>query len=342
VPLVSLKGINRVRTRLAGGKVATYYYAWKGGPRLPGKPGDPEFIAAFNAAIADRAPSAQSTLAGLVHLYKSKPEYLNLAASTRKEWSRWLDRIVAHDIGSLTLRALEDRRVRTDMMEWRDEFADRPRAADYGVQVLSRVLNFAVDRGLLKANHALGIAQIYSANRAHQIWEQGELAAFCKAASAPVSRALRLACFTGLRRGDLVDLRWGQVSDLYIERETNKSGRRTVALIPIIQDARAVLDEVGRREPLEHVLLNSWGKPWTATGLTHQIVDVNNRLGLAKRLHDARGTFATRLRLAGLSSTQISDVMGWKSSRVEQILARYVDREAIIADMAAKLHGGRS
>ena len=33
---VNLKGINRITKRLADGSSVTYYYAWKGGPRLPG------------------------------------------------------------------------------------------------------------------------------------------------------------------------------------------------------------------------------------------------------------------------------------------------------------------
>lgn len=34
--LPELPGIHKVRTKLAGGKYATYYYAWRGGPRLHG------------------------------------------------------------------------------------------------------------------------------------------------------------------------------------------------------------------------------------------------------------------------------------------------------------------
>ena len=45
--LVRLKGLNRTRKRLANGRIATYYYAWKGGPRLPGNPGSPKFVDAY-------------------------------------------------------------------------------------------------------------------------------------------------------------------------------------------------------------------------------------------------------------------------------------------------------
>ena len=55
---VNLKGINRITKRLADGSSVTYDYAWKRGPTLPGKPGDLEFIAAFNEAVGKEGPRA--------------------------------------------------------------------------------------------------------------------------------------------------------------------------------------------------------------------------------------------------------------------------------------------
>jgi hypothetical protein len=51
---VNLKGINSHTARLADGTTKTYWYAWKGGPRLQGEPGTPEFIASYNEAAARR------------------------------------------------------------------------------------------------------------------------------------------------------------------------------------------------------------------------------------------------------------------------------------------------
>ena len=51
---VRLKGINRVKKRLADGSQVVYYYAWKGGPRLKGTPGSPEFIDSYNSALEHR------------------------------------------------------------------------------------------------------------------------------------------------------------------------------------------------------------------------------------------------------------------------------------------------
>ena len=46
---IELRGIAKVTAK---GK--TYYYAWRGGPRLCGVPGSIEFVSSYNDAIEDR------------------------------------------------------------------------------------------------------------------------------------------------------------------------------------------------------------------------------------------------------------------------------------------------
>ena len=71
--------------------------------------------------------------------------------------------------------------------------------------------------------------------------------------------------------------------------------------------------------------------------------------GIERHLHDARGTFATRLRRAGLTAPEIADVLGWEEERVERLLAAYVDRDEIVLALANRIErnergskGGRS
>lgn len=86
---VDLKGVAKV---VAKGR--TYFYAWRGGPRLKGRPGSPEFIASYAEALASRKTRADGTVRALVANYRSSAAYKDLAESTRKIWARWLDRIV--------------------------------------------------------------------------------------------------------------------------------------------------------------------------------------------------------------------------------------------------------
>lgn len=362
---VRLKGVNSTRKRLADGSSVTYWYAWKGGPRLPGKPGSPEFLAAFNAAHADRKKPTGEDLRMLASLYRGSPEFTGLADATRKVWTRWLDRISDTEgkaaIGSLPLAALDDRRVRAEILAWRDQWAHQPRTADYAMQVLSRVLGWGMERGLLALNAAAGIGQLYKGNRADQIWTDAEVSAFVAAASSPeVGFIIRLACVTGLRREDLAELPWSHVGDVAIVKPTHKSRHKKTAIIPILPETKALLAEIreqqtrrlaeltavaekkGRPAPVAPltVLSNTRGRPWKVTGLDSAVQDgkADATPPIDKHLHDTRGTFGTRLRKkARLTASEIADVLGWDEDRAERLLAVYVDRDDIVRSIAERI-----
>lgn len=341
MPGVRLKGLNRVSKRLANGRRVIYWYAWKGGPRLEGTPGSTEFINSFNAAHAARKAPKNTNLAALVQRYRASPEFAKLADTTRKIWHAWLKRIEEADIASLSLDALNDQDVRGDLLEWRDTFSKTPRTADYAVQVLTRVLAFGVDRGALRHNHLKGASTLHRANRADQIWTDEDIDSFCTQAAPHVVNALKLACYTGLRRADLIALTWEDVGTLAIVKPTSKSGGSIIATVPLTKEANSVLDAIGRKTK-GHVLLNSRGEPWTGDGLENRIWKAKTAAGVKKRLHDARGTFATKLRLAGLNKDEIATVMGWEGDRIERILNRYVDQNAFVLSLAERLNGNKS
>src|SRR5215216_3204339 len=85
---VDLKGIAKVTA-----KGRTYYYAWRGGPRLEGKPGSPEFVASYQEAHESRLMPDTGRFRSLVILYKASKAYSGLAASTKQQWAPWLDRL---------------------------------------------------------------------------------------------------------------------------------------------------------------------------------------------------------------------------------------------------------
>ena len=366
VPYVRLKGLNRNTKKLADGSTVTYWYAWKGGPRLPGKPGSAAFVAAYNAAVADRKTPSTETLRSLASRYKGSPEFLKLSDKTRREWTRWLDRIMDDDptsplaIGGLTFKALDDRRVKADLLDWRDQWADRPRSADYGIQVLSRLLSWGVGRGLLAINAAAGIEQLYQSDRADQIWTADEVTRFADAAKSPeVGYIVRLACLTGLRREDLAQLCWSHVGDLAIVKPTGKSRGRRTAVVPLLDETQQLLKEIRTQQDRRHaelvasaerkkrpappkpltVLSNTRGKPWSVDGLEHQVIDAKQAATppIDKHLHDGRGSFATRLRKAGLTAPEIADILAWEEERVERLLATYVDRDSIVRGIAERI-----
>jgi hypothetical protein len=137
-----------------------------------------------------RAPDA-ARFRSLVVLYKASGDYRKLADSTKRNWSRWLDRISDH-FGTLRV-AQFDRpdKIRPVIRRWRNQWADKPRSADYAMQVLSRVLSHAVDPlGRIAGNPCKGIKQLYSADRSEIIWLAADITHLKATCSADVGFAV--------------------------------------------------------------------------------------------------------------------------------------------------------
>lgn len=235
---VDLVGVHKVESK---GK--TYYYAWRepggGAPRLTGKPGTPEFVASYNEAIARRNAPDNSRFRSIVVAYKASPDYQKLADSTKKQWSRWLDRI-AKDFGDLRLAQFDRTdKIRPIIRQWRSQFADTPRTADYAIQVLSRVLSYAVDPlGRIGTNPCKEIKHLYSSDRSEIIWTPSDIAELKAVCSPEVAHFVDVGALTGLRQGDIVRLSWSHVHDDAIILPTGKSGKTVSALVPLYDGIR--------------------------------------------------------------------------------------------------------
>jgi hypothetical protein len=146
---IRLKSLNSVTKKLADGTTRTYWYAWKGGPRLDGEPGSAAFIASYNAAVARKAVPARGKLLSLLHDYQASEDFRSLAASTRRSYVPLIKRI-EQSFGEFPLAGLPDRRTRGIFMRWRDGLSVSAgrRQADYAWSVLARVLSWAWIVGL--------------------------------------------------------------------------------------------------------------------------------------------------------------------------------------------------
>jgi integrase len=335
---VELKGVAKTK-----GKGRTYWYAWRGGPRLKGEPGSPEFIASYNEAVEQRRAPDTSRFRGVVTAYKASKEYAKLAASTRLNWGRWLDRISDY-FGELRVAQFDrPEKIRPVIRRWRNQWADQPRTADYGMQVLSAVLSHAVDPlGKIAGNPCSGIKQLYSVDRSEIIWTDADITEFKAVCSLELALAVDLAAHTGLRLGDLIRLSWSHIGDDAIVLRTGKSRQRREAIIPLYDDLRTVLERIPRRATT--VLTSARARPWTDSGLSTAVQRGKATAGWQERdlhFHDLRGTAATKFYVSGLSIRVIAEIMGWEEDHVEKIIRRYVGRQAATRAAIAQLNRGK-
>ena len=332
---ISLKGINRVK------RYGRYYYylgRGRGAVRLKGEPGSQEFLESYQAALLPAQALDKRRLKAWVVLYRTE-RLGDLMPSTQRLWTPWLNEIESH-FGELSIRQFDRPQIRRDIIRWRDKWKAKPRAADVGKQVLSRVLSYLVEQGELNGNPCAAIPNLYHANRADIIWTEGDLAALLQVASPEVGWAARLAALTGLRQGDLLRLRWNQISDLAIEISTSKSRSRRKAVIPLYAALRDLLGEIPKRALT--VLTNSDKQPWKGFGSSWD--KTVKRAGLDGRglhFHDLRGTAATNFYKADLATREIADIMGWSPDKVERIIERYVNFEEVMRDRVRRIDEAR-
>ena len=250
---VLLKGIDSAVKRLADGSTRTYYYAWRGGPRLEGQPGAPEFVASYNAAVAERPGRRNGKMVeGIIDAYLDSQDFATKRDRTRDDYRKIARRIVA-EFGDMPIAALADRGARGEFLRWRDDLAKRsPRQADYAYAVLALILSWAKGRGAIDVNPCERGGKLYSATRADKVWREDDEAAFLSKASHALSLALLMAVWTGQRQGDLLALTWTAYDGTSIRLRQSKTGRYVV--IPVGAPLKAALDAdtAPRRDDPDH------------------------------------------------------------------------------------------
>jgi integrase len=340
---VRLKGINLVRKRLANGQLKTYYYAWKGGPRLKGEPGTPQFIDSYNAAIASARRPQKREFRSIIDQYLDSPEFLNLADATRHGYRAEI-KVIEAEFGDLPLSAFSDRQLRGVFLDWRNQRGKKsPRQADHGMQVLARIISWACNRGDLEVNPCTRPGRLYKGERSDKIWTDEQLEAFYEKAPAHLHLALALGFWTGQRQRDLLRLRWSDYDGTHIRLRQKKKG--AYVRVPVAQQLKRALDarkaQLQQNEKMkacETILTTTRYSSWTGSGFHSSWDKACEKAGVVGvTYHDLRGTAVTRLALAGSTVPQIASLTGHSLKDVEEILDRhYLGGKTELAEQAIR------
>jgi len=175
-----------------------------------------------------------------------------------------------------------------------------------------------------------------------QTWNEDEIMLFLDAAKpTPYYEIFYLALFTGMRRSELLALRWQDIDSILGQIYVNRSvhvlkggkvhyrtpktakGRRTIALTP---STLLMLAEYRQRKEAEALLLdrpiqdsdllfgNLEGKPVLPSTLTHTWGRMVKTAGLKPiRLHDARHTHASLMLKQGIHPKIVQERLGHSS-----------------------------
>jgi len=210
--------------------------------------------------------------------------------------------------------------------------------------VIHKALDSAVEWGLVIRNVADAVRPPKAQRIEMQTWNEDEIVQFLEAAkTTPYYELFYLALFTGMRRSELLALRWQDIdfiySQIYVSRSLHvlkdsqvvlrspktATGRRTIALSP---SAIILLRDYQEKREAESLLLgklvsdddlvfSTLGKPLLPNTITHAWSKLVNRLVLkAIRFHDARHTHASIMLKQGIHPKIVQERLGHSSIQI--------------------------
>jgi len=316
---IKLVGIHKVKAKLADGSSVTYFYAWRGGPRINAKPHSREFGIEYHRLTRAREDApGKGNVAELVREYLKSPSYQKLRPSTKTSYD-WAIRKIEDEFFDLPIRALGEKGARKNLLEWRDSFAATPRAADMVMAVLSKIIAFAVDREDIPKHPLEKVAKLASSSRKDNIWSDGQVEAFKAKAPARMVLALELARWTGQRQGDLLKLTWSAYDGTHITLRQSKTGARV--RVKVAQELRALLD--AQKRTAITILTNRMGLPYKE-GFRSSWAKACELAGVSGvTFHDLRGTFITLAHREGASIKEIAEVSGHSEKDAEAIIRKH-------------------
>jgi integrase len=338
---VKLKGLFWAPAKLADGSRRIYWYAWKGGPRLRGEPGTPEFMASYNEAVATKIAAPDGRLLRLLQEYQRSQNFLGLRDKTRCDYIAQIKKIEVK-FGDMPTKALADPRARGVFMEWRDELALKsPRGADYAWTVLAAILAWSKDRGKIPVNPCERGGRVYHGTRVDKIWQIEDEEAFLTSAPAHLHLPLLLALWTGQRQGDLLRLPWSAYDGAMIRLRQSKSMRRgarrpVTVTIPVGAPLKEALNAAAKNKRSTIILTTMDGTPWTSDGFRASWGKACAKAGVVGvTFNDLRGTAVTRLAIGGCTEAEIATITGHSLRDVRSILdAHYLHRDPELARAA--------
>lgn len=301
--------------RRKGRKGQVYLYFRRGkGPtiRMHAAAGTPDFAAEYAKLIRGVAPvPVGKSLRALIASYKRDDRYGRLKPRTRADYDKVLA-FLDDRMGDLPA----DKMRRKDVVRLRD--SNEGRFATYCVQVVRILMEHAMDQGWRDDNPARGVGAKRTEAAPRYPWPADMVAAYRDAADGRALLLFELLLGTGQRIGDVLRMRWGDLSDGGISVRQSKTG--AALWIPLPPRVTALLASTPRRGLT--IVAQDDGRPVSYRAAAHAISQVRKQIGAGAGydIHALRHTAAADMAARGLDDDHIASVTGHKS---RAMVARY-------------------
>ena len=313
--------LHRERTR--HGRIV-WYFQRPGGPRtrIRGEFGSPEFTAAYEtAARGQEAPrkAGAGTLGWLIARYKGSSAWAALGLATQRQRDNIYKHVTVEN-GDIPFSALK----RRDILDGRERRGATPHQANNFIKSMRAVFVWAVEAELAGYDPTKGVKMLAPRSDGFHVWSDAEVLAY--ESHWPVGTRERLALdlllYTGLRRGDAVQLGRQHVREGSFRIKTEKAGVWVEAPIlpPLaISIAAAPTGDLAficgaRGEPLTKESFGNYFRSWCKAA------------GVPGAAHGLRKCGATRAANNGATTTELKAIFGWTDDKMPALYTRTADR----------------
>lgn len=286
----------------------------------------------------DLTKAGKYTLGQWMDVWFENYAQIRVRPSSHQTYKGYIENHIKPNIGKIPIEKLTSlelqkfyRKLLTEGRVDRIEAENQPKGLSAKTvrnihQVLSSALDLAVEQKLILVNPALKCALPKVEHREMQTLPAEQLAAFLQEAkNSGVYELYYLDLATGLRRGELLGLKWedidldqgvirvrrqvarinGKVQEMPLK---TKNSYRSIA---ISQDAVQMLQEMKAKGLGEYVFPSPTGGPISPDSVLNMLHRVLERAGLPPlRFHDLRHTFATLALQNGVDIKTVSGMLG--------------------------------
>ncbi len=189
-----------------------------------------------------------------------------------------------------------------------------PQSVNHELNVLSRVCELAIDAGLISVNPMRRVKRLRCDNKRERFLDTEEVTKLIAVAdenSPHIADIIRIAINTGMRKGEILNLRWANVDFfkrvIYVTR--TKTGRNRQ--IPVNEPLFEVLTRLKESSQCEFVVANPKDPKSGLGDFKTAWQGVRRKAGIEDfHFHDFRHTAPTWLAEMGVDAFTIADILG--------------------------------
>ncbi|MER8816892.1 tyrosine-type recombinase/integrase [Mesorhizobium sp. M0027] len=328
------------RERSRHGKLVFYFRKGKGPRiRLP-MLCDPNFEAEYQAALIGAATEKRvvagvGSLKWLIARYRETSAYRCLSEATRRQRDNIFKGVV-ESAGHVPYKAV----TRKKIVQGREDRTSTPAQARNFLDAMRGLFRWALEAEMVAIDPTAGVknpSRLKSGG--FEAWTEDDIEAYENRWAVGTKERvwLHVLLYTGLRRGDAVNIGRQHVRNGVATLKTEKTG--TEVNIPILPALAETLAK-GPTGDLAFIVGEN-GRPLTKESFGNMFRAACNEAGVKKSAHGVRKIGAVRAAEAGVTMRELEALFGWTGGTMASLYTKTADRKRLAIRASEKIENAQ-